>query len=302
MKRLFILPAFIFISIVSSAQQDPQFSQNMFTRLYVNPAFAGTSDAICASLMYRNQWTNFDGAPKTFLFQADAPIGKSLGLGLSVAADELGFENTIQPKLAVAYHFNLGASKLGIGADLGMIQREIDGDFVFNDANDPSIPTSAVSDNIFPDIGAGIYFNSDKAYLGVSASHLTEGELDYGDFKSVSVRHYYFTGGYSFDLTPNWALKPSVLVKNDGNITQADFNLNVHYANRVWIGGSYRLEDAIVAMLGINITQNLRIGYSFDITTSEIKDFSSGTHEVMLGYCFRVSKKTLPMIRNVRFL
>jgi type IX secretion system PorP/SprF family membrane protein len=305
MKKLLLLALLIVsVSGISYGQQDPQFSQNMFNKLYTNPAYAGSSDGICGTLLYRNQWTGFDGAPKTGLFSIDAPVNfLHGGLGLTLmATDELGFENTFGIKLAYAFRFNIGQGNLAIGVDAGLLQKSIDGDFKFNDPDDPIIPTSSVSGSVLPDLGAGIYYNSDKLYLGASVAHLLESEVDYGDFTTQLARHYYFTGGYRIEFSPAVSLTPSVHVKNVADQTQLDVNANLHFNNRFWIGGSYRLEDAIVIMAGLNITPSLRLGYSYDLTTSDLKDYSNGTHEIMLGYCYKFKKKITPIIRNVRFL
>ncbi len=305
MKKFLSLALFTtLISGISYGQQDPQFSQNMFNRLYTNPAYAGSSDGICGTLIYRNQWTGFDGAPKTGVFSLDAPVNfLHGGLGLTVlAADELGFENTFMAKLAYAFRFNVGAGNLAIGADFAYVQKSIDGDWKPTDANDPIIPTSSVSGSVIPDLGAGIYYNSDKLYLGASMAHILESEVDYGDFSTELVNHFYFMGGYRIEFSPSVSLTPSFHVKNAGDQTQADINANLYFNNRFWIGGSYRLEDAIVILAGLNITPNLRLGYSYDMTTSDLKDYSSGTHEIMLGYCYKIKKKITPINRNVRFL
>ena len=305
MRYLLVCISLIFVVSSSYAQQDPQFSQNMFNRLYVNPAYAGASNAICAGMLYRNQWVDFEGAPQTGVLSIDAPV-KFLrgGLGLTVLADEIGFENTLQAKLAYAFRFKVGqSSKLAIGADVGLLQRGLDGTFIFNDPGDPVIPEGSVDDMLIPDVGAGIYFNSDKAYLGASASHLIEGTLEYGNAESDIVTHFYGMGGYSFELNPTFTLTPSFLVKSDQTTTQADVNLLLNWNQRFWIGGSYRIEDAIVGMVGFNILKDLRLGYSYDFTTSPIRDNSSGTHEITLGYCFKVQKpEIIRLNRNVRFL
>ncbi len=303
-KFLLFALLIVFTSGISYGQQDPQFSQNMFNKLYTNPAYAGSSEGICGTLLYRNQWTGFDGAPKTGVFSIDAPVNfLHGGLGLTVlAADELGFENTFAVKLAYAFRFNIGQGNLALGLDAGLLQKSIDGDFKFNDPGDPIIPVSSVSGNVFPDLGAGIYYNSDKLYLGASMSHLLESEVDYGDFTSKMARHLYVTGGYRFEFSPALSLTPSVHLKNVADQTQLDINANLHFNNRFWIGGSYRLEDAMVILAGLNITPNLRLGYSYDLTTSDLKDYSNGTHEIMLGYCYKIKKKITPIIRNVRFL
>lgn len=305
MKKLLLLALLIVsVSGISYGQQDPQFSQNMFNKLYTNPAYAGSSEGICGTLLYRNQWTGFDGAPQTGLFSLDTPVNfLHGGLGLTIlAADELGFENTFAVKLAYAFRFNIGQGNLALGVDAGFLQKSIDGDFQANDPDDPIIPASSVSGSVLPDLGGGIYYNSDKLYLGASMSHILESEIDYGDFTTQMARHYYFMGGYRIEFTPALSLTPSFHIKNVADQTQVDINANLQFNNRFWIGGSYRLEDAIVLMAGLNITPNLRLGYSYDLTTSDLKDYSNGTHEIMLGYCYKIKKKITPIIRNVRFL
>ncbi|HEX5002990.1 MAG TPA: type IX secretion system membrane protein PorP/SprF [Bacteroidia bacterium] len=307
MKRLLSLAAVALLATTAVfGQQDPQFSQNMFNRLWANAAYAGSSDGICATAIYRDQWSGFDGAPKTGILNIDAPV-RALhgGLGLSVlAADELGAENSLNVKLSYAFRFNVGSGNLAIGADFGFLQKSLDGfsagDYI--DPNDPVIPSSSQSGSVIPDIGAGVYFNSDKLYIGASASHLTEPKVEYGDFSTVMARHYYFMAGYRLEFSPSLSLIPSVFVKNVADETQADINANLHFNNRFWVGASYRLEDAIVVMAGLNILSNLRLGYSYDITTSDLQDYSNGTHEVMLNYCFYIKKKIKPINRNVRFL
>ena len=151
-------------------------------------------------------------------------------------------------------------------------------------------------------MGGGLYYHSEKLYIGASATHLLESQVNLDKFKNTFRRHYYGMIGYSFDLSPTIALKPSVFVKNVTDNTTVDINLNVHFNNRFYIGGSYRTSDAIVAMAGLNITDKLRLGYAYDFTTSKIKDHSSGTHEITLVYCFTTKKKIPVIIRNVRFL
>jgi type IX secretion system PorP/SprF family membrane protein len=278
----------------------------MFNKLWSNAAYAGSSEGICATAIYRDQWSGFEGAPKSAVVNIDAPVSfLHGGLGLSVLAlDELGSENTLNIKLSYAFRFNVGAGNLALGIDAGFLQKSIDGfgtgDYI--DPNDPVIPESGQSGSVIPDMGAGIYYNSDKLYIGASASHLTEPVIEYGDFKTEMARHYYFMAGYRFEFSPALSLIPSVHVKNVADQTQADINANLHFNNRFWIGASYRLEDAAIVMAGLNILPNLRLGYSYDMTMSDLQDYSNGTHEVMLNYCYYIKKKIKPINRNVRFL
>lgn len=287
------------------AQQDPQLSQFMFAKLPMNPGFAGSNDAICATLLYRNQWTGFGGEPKTMLFTGDAPVDVLHGgIGLSVyAADQLGAEKNMNIRAAYAYRMDLGSGRLGIGLDLGYHQKSLDGSkFIYNDLGDVNIPTGSVSGGTF-DMGFGLYYNSEHLYAGISSSHLQEGSISYDNIKTKLARHYYLMAGYSYDINASLSLKPCVLVKTDAVSTQADFNASLMINSRYWVGASYRMQDAIVLMAGLEIVPNLKFGYAYDITTSEIKTYSSGTHEVMLGYCFKPVKNVKRQFhRNVRFL
>ncbi|MEY4594898.1 MAG: hypothetical protein RIQ47_1308 [Bacteroidota bacterium] len=302
---IWIAFAGIAVSTAVSGQQDPQFSQHMFGRLPVNPGYAGSSDAICASLLYRNQWTGFGGEPKSTMFSFDMPVDALRGgIGLSVyASDQLGAQSNMNIRGAYAYRMDLGAGRLGIGVDAGYHQQSINGSkFVYNDLNDNNIPAGSVGDGVL-DLGLGVYYNTDKLYVGLSSTHLIEGDIDYENVRSTLARHYWLMAGYSADLSPSMTLKPAMLVKSDGVSTQLDLNANLFINNRFWVGAGYRLQDAIVLMAGMEIVPNLRLGYSYDMTTSAIRTYSSGTHEIMLGYCFKpvkVVKRTFH--RNVRML
>ena len=295
-----------FIGCVSAlAQQDPQFSQNMFAKMPVNAGFAGSNDAICFTLLYRNQWTGFGGEPKSTLFTFDMPVEVLRGgVGLSVyAADQLGAEKNINIRGAYAYRLLLGAGSLGIGVDFGYHQKSIDGSkFIFNDENDINIPTEKVSGGTF-DLGFGAYYNNDKLFFGLSSAHLTQGKIAFSNISTQMTRHYYLMAGYGLDLTSALTLRPMITAKSDGISTQIDGNINLMINNRFWVGGSYRIQDAIVLLAGLEIIPNLKLGYSYDLTTSDIKSYSNGSHEIMLGYCYKPSKVTKRQFhRNVRFL
>ena len=294
---LFVLPGF--------AQQDPQFSQHMFTKLYYNPGFAGANDAICGTLLYRNQWTGFGGEPKTMMLTADMPVDALHGgVGLSVhALDNLGGGGSMNIKANYAYRADLGNGRIGIGLGIGYHQESLNGSkLVYNDAGDQNIPTGNVSGGTY-DLSLGVYYNTDDLYVGLSSSHLTANDLKYGDISMQIARHYFFMAGYNYDINSSLTIKPAVMIKSDIVETQFDVNANLFINQKYWVGGAYRFQDAIVVMAGIEIMPNLKLGYSYDITTSKLKSYSSGTHEIVLGYCMNVSKTIKRQFhRNVRFL
>jgi type IX secretion system PorP/SprF family membrane protein len=304
MKKLLTVFVAGCLSTAALAQQDPQFSQNMFNKLWVNAASAGSNEAICANLLYRAQWVSFDGAPKSGVLGIEAPLfNNKLGVGLSIATDEIGFDQSLTAKLAAAYRFNVGAGKLAVGVDFGLLQNTIDGNFTAPDgiAGDPAIPANAVSGSAF-DLGAGLYYNSEKIYAGISATHLLESEVELDKFNKTYERHLYGMFGYNWEVTPSITLKPMVFVKNVTDNTTLDVNVNAHFNNKFWAGLSWRNEDAVVGMIGMTLFENLRLGYAYDFTTSDLRDYSDGSHEIMLGYCFNVKKRVPVSIRNVRFL
>ncbi|MFM2136509.1 MAG: hypothetical protein RL021_1909 [Bacteroidota bacterium] len=302
-----LLPAACMLAFVASAQQDPQFSQYMFSRLPMNAAYAGANEAICGSLLYRNQWTGFGGEPKTSLFSFDIPA-EALhgGVGLSVyASDQLGNQKNMNIRGAYAFRKYLSNGSIAVGIDAGYHQLSPRNEtWIANDnpANDPNIPGADGSGGTL-DLGFGLYYQSDKLYVGVSSTHISEGEIDYANVRTSLARHYWLMAGYSAELSPSLTLKPALLVKSDAISTQLDVNANLLINNRFWVGGGYRLQDAIVIMAGLEVIPNLKLGYSYDYTTSNIRTYSSGTHEIMLGYCFMTPKKVKRTFhRNVRML
>lgn len=307
MKHCYSCLVMLFLSVCVWAQQDPQYSQNMFTKLAVNPAHAGAYDAVCGTLLYRNQWTGWgEGAPRTFLLMAEMPVPKLRGgLGLTVVSDQLGYEKNIMARLAYAHKLYLGSGYLHLGLDAGLMQKSLDGTkLIYNDGGDPNIPLGSVSGSSM-DFGFGAYYYNEKLYAGLSAAHLTEGEIKTDNVTTKLARHYYFMAGYDAEISPEIILKPSVLAKSEGTSTQIDANVTALLQNRFWLGFSYRFieQDAMVVMAGLEVTPNFKIGYSYDLTVTDIKSYSSGSHEIMLNYCFRIKAPVERQFhKNVRFL
>ncbi len=320
MKKNLTTIALTITTLVTFAQQDAQFSMNMFNKLAVNPGYAGTNQALCAVLLYRQQWTSFPGAPKTGLLSVD--YGQILrgGIGLTVDQDQLGFDKTLKAKLAYSYHLHLGATGiLGIGIDAGMIQKSLNGNFIAPDGTstqgtgggpDLAIPWNGTAATTY-DVGFGLYYTTPKLYIGLSSLHLPEQSLKKTDtkydFNFKVARHYYVMAGYTFNLGNQFELTPSVLAKSDASSTQLDINLLAKWNKTIFIGASYRLTDAIVGIVGLERSFNPKLtakfGYSYDMTTSAIKNYSHGTHEIMLGFCYKLKKEPKPTSHmNVRFL
>jgi type IX secretion system PorP/SprF family membrane protein len=317
MKKTLTTVALSIAGLFSFAQQDVQYSMNTFNRLSVNPAYAGMNKALCATLFYRQQWVSFPGAPKTALLSVDYGQILNGGLGLTIDQDQLGFEKTLKAKVAYSYHLPLKGGILGIGLDAGMIQKSLNGNFIAPDGsssnggggNDQAIPWTGFSATTY-DVGFGLYYQTRRLYLGLSSLHLPQQQFKDLGKKYNEARHYYVMAGYTFIMPdPAWEIIPSVLLKSVASSSQLDANLMVKWQKMIFAGVSYRISDSFIGMVGMEkaIDPKKRItakfGYAYDMTTSNIKKQSNGTHEIMLGFCYKIKpdpSKTSHM--NVRFL
>jgi len=310
MKKIFtaiVSVTFLFLGTTVQAQQDPQFTMNMFNLLYANPGYAGSSNGISATALHRQQWVGFDGRPITTVANVDATV-KALhgGVGLSILSDKLGAQYSGGVNVSYAYRLALGPGTLGIGVEGGVLFNTLDGSKLDPiDETDPNI-IAGKANGVAPDLGFGIYYNTDKLYAGISARHLLGPTLKFEEGGTLSeytvARNYYAMAGYTWDINPTWGLVPSIFLKTDGVATQFDINLRALWKNMVWAGVSYRIDDAVGIMAGVDIKQ-FRIGYSYDVTTSALRNYSSGSHEIMLGYSYKIkSPVSNQRYRNVRFL
>jgi type IX secretion system PorP/SprF family membrane protein len=314
MKKLNI--AFLFLVILMQpvlSQQDPVSSHYMFNTLTYNPGYAGTSGMICATAINRQQWVGFKGAPSTTLFNVSAPVAPfriKSGVGLLVESDNVGFDKDINLSLSYSYHLDLGPGKLGIGLNLGMLNKTLSptwqiplGDSHTPVSGDPLIPENKESYIAF-DAGLGFYFKADKYYAGLSVTHINQPEIKYSKGTPYISRHYYFTAGYTLQLpNPSLELLPSVFALSDGKVTQFSITSLIRYNKKVWGGVSYRAGDSVIGMVGFELYNGLRLGYSYDFILSDINKSSSGSHEFIVNYCFDLSLGKSPMkYKSIRFL
>ena len=311
MKKVLIL-FFVLQSGFLIAQQDPQFSLNMFNIYSVNPAFSGSYDQFNALAIHRSQWVGFgDGAPVTQHVSVEAPVYfLHGGAGVSLLNDKIGNEYTRGVNLSYAYQTKLSKkSELGVGLSIGFMDVGFEGEWVTpsNDsgADDPSVPATGEND-VVPDLGLGIYYRMKELYIGYSVTHLNQATAVYGNNDDTDFqfkKHHYFTMGWMHEVSSELKMRPSMFVKTDQISTQIDFNINVMYADHLWGGVTYRLDDAVVLIAGYNISENLKFGYAYDITTSDLKSESSGSHEILLRYSFKMRPpgKMPTHYRNIRY-
>lgn len=308
--RTISLCAAIVLGLTANAQQAPYYTNFMFNKLPYNPGYAGSKDAICATILYHEQWQGYtaDGAPSTLFANIHAPVGKKHGIGLGIVNDKIGYENTLTLHAYYNYKFDVGSNgKLAVGPSLGMMQKTLDGSKLHSEnPNDPHVPLQSVS-TIQPDLGFGLYYTNTSlynAFAGLSANNVLEQKLTYdapgGSIDYAIKRTYYAMTGISYDLSPSLALNPTLLYKTDMTKGQLDLNADVVYNNKIRGGLTYRTSDAVSVLIGYKFTDNFHIGYSYDITTSKLNTVSNGTHEFVLNYCFRIKTKPKPEKRGIR--
>lgn len=326
MKRTALLLTVIFFSFLAKGQQDPQISQNMFNRLQINPAFAGANEAICGTLLHRQQWSGFEGSPQTTIFSAhsnfnwEAGYMNNAGVGLSFVNDQLGNLNYNNLKLMYAYRkaFNFAPGYFSLGVDAGFISQSWSDNWVANDSPDidPSIP-GAISATAF-DLGLGLYYyNGENYYGGVSVQHLLEPTFEATgtnyDFVYPQYRTFYFHGGNNFrefnTLTP-LQLRQSLYVKTQISEWMIDYNINLLINNFFWIGPSYRLDNTVSILAGLDFGafapgfEGLKLGMSYDASaTSQFSRYNSGSFELMINYCYKITPPVkIRKYRTVKWL
>lgn len=294
MKKSIVIFFAVLCSFTAKAQQDPMISQYMFNGLFLNPAYSGSHKYFTSSLLHRTQWVNFPGAPKTYLFAIDGLIpskSENMGVGLIVAHDQIGATEQTDFYANYAYQLKFKKGKLAFGLKAGVSNYVFKaGEALVWDAGDQVF--SGTKNAWLPKFGFGAYYFADNWYAGFSiptllaydARHDFSFDVNKGDFLH---RHYYLYGGYVFKLNEQFKLKPSTLIKYlPAAPVEADINLNLLYKDMLWFGISYRTLDAVVFMVEYQTNTRFRVGYAFDLTTSKIRNYSTGTHEIMIGYDF----------------
>ena len=307
----------VFIQAHTYAQQDPHFSNYTFNSLVLNPAYAGGKGSLDAVMAIRNQWAGFNGAPKTQSLSLHTPLGnKKIGGGMLLVNDKLGASRITSFATVGSYRFNLEKRQrpigdLVVGLRLGFLKYGIDwSQMKTTDPDDQMVLLGRATDKLtLPDFGFGLYFEAKNYYLGLSLPHLIPSKIDFTNGKSVGLSEkgthvYYqliFTAGYLYDLRGDVKIKPSILFKSVSGIPlQADISTTAIYKDKVRFGVSYRTGDAFVVLTEFWFKRQLRFGYAIDVTTSNVKSHSNGSHEVMIGYQFFM-KRTKKQILNSRY-
>lgn len=305
MKSLRLNIILIFILTVcwdGIAQQLPQFTQYMYNTISINPAYAGSRETLSLVGLHRSQWLGLDGGPTTQTISVHSPLRNDrVGIGFSFINDELGYENFTYFYGDFSYTLPIGEkTKIAFGLKAGFTQYNIDQSLL----DDPTVVTDPffndVSNRFSPNIGLGAFLHSNKWYLGLSAPRILNTDYNKGkqgavDFVALERVSYYFTGGYVFDLSETTKFKPAMLLKaTNGAPLSFDITGNFLFNEKFWLGASYRINEAAAALGGIadfQVSKQLRIGYAYEYPISDIRAYTSGTHEILLMYELFKSKR-----------
>lgn len=295
-KLTFFAFSFLLIqSFTIIAQQDAHYTQYMYNQNVLNPGYAGSRETLSLNLLARSQWSGFTGSPNTYTLSLHAPISKKIGLGLSVIHDEIG--PVKEDNLYVDFSYSISLSnkeKLALGIKTGVTLlnvKPIEGLEIDQVLNEP-IQKS------FPNFGAGLFYFTNHFYAGFSIPNFLNTrhlETKEGLASSASEKkHYFFTSGYVFNVNDKIKLKPSTMIKaTSGAPLSIDLSVNTWLNEKFEFGFNYRIEDSVSGIFAIQVTNDLRLGYAYDYTTSNLGEFNSGSHEIMVLFDFNILESKL---------
>ena len=298
MKKILIPALLLLLTFLdANAQQDPHYTQYMYNMNVINPAYAGSKENLSFGLLYRKQWIEIEDAPSTFSLSGSSPVGKNVGLGLSIISDKIGpvEENNVYGDFS--YTLNLGGEhRLALGLKAGVTFQKIG----LRSIIQPTLPNpndgafAEDTNNTKLNIGTGLFYYTNKYYFALSIPNmLKSAHLDYNGIKyGTEIQHYFLTGGYVFDLNPNLKFKPFAMVKSAFNApTSFDISTNFLYLEKFEMGATYRLQDSFGAMVNYAISPSVRIGYAYDHIVSDLKVTTPSSHEIILLFDLNFPKK-----------
>jgi type IX secretion system PorP/SprF family membrane protein len=289
MKKTYLILV-LFVGLISNAQQDAQYTQYMYNTMSVNPAYAGSRGVLSFTGLHRSQWVGLDGAPTTQTFNASSPISNRVGLGLSIVNDKIG--PTSETNFDAMFSYTIPMSidgQLSFGIKAGLHLLSVDFDKLSSYQNEPGTLSNNINNKISPNIGAGVYYHTDRFYAGLSAPNLiTTEHFKNDDFSVAEERvNFYLIAGHVFDLNPNLKLKPAILTKMVGGAPLAvDVSANFLFKEKLSLGLAYRWSAAWSALAGIQINDKLMLGFAYDREVTELGNtaFNDGSFEFLLRF------------------
>jgi len=306
MKKTLIISLLLLCGSSLFSQQLPHFSQYFLNDFLINPAVAGSRNYFEGVSTHRYQWEGITDAPRTYTLSVNGPTkNRKMGFGGYIFTDHVGPTRRTGIDLSYAYHIKINEKlKLSLGINAGLLQFMIDGSKITLRDEDDAIITNGVQSELVPDAGAGLYLYHEKYYFGFSAPQLLNTKVEFFDEgenpTGTLPSHFFVTGGYKYKATDDFTIEPIVFVKYVKPApVQFEGTLRIIYKSQVWISGTYRDLDAITASLGFFLNNSFTIAYAYDFTTTNLKNYSDGSHEIMIGarfYSKKTNKKSAPSI------
>ncbi|HPJ63363.1 type IX secretion system membrane protein PorP/SprF [Lentimicrobium sp.] len=309
MKKSILIIGLFLVTVSAMSQRDALYSQFMFNRLVINPGYTGSRDMLTMTLLNRYQWVGFgDGAPKTLTFSAHSPLrNENVALGMYVYADQTGPFTDVGFMGNYAYRVRLFKGILSLGLQAGFNQVNVDWDALEMRDGDDEVILNRPKNKLQPDANFGIYYYTRSYYLGVSSKQLFESQYGKVEFENgltsyaTLARHFYGIAGLALPLSDNIVFRPGMMFKYTANAPlNMDLNASFLFNDVLWVGASYRTnknaitsKNAIVFMVELNLTDNWRLGYSYDAYLTEMKTHTQGSHEVMISYDMNLFKPRL---------
>ena len=298
MKKI-LLPAIAILMafLDANAQQDPHYTQYMYNMNVINPAYAGSKENLSFGLLYRKQWIELEDAPTTFSFSGSAPVGKNVGLGLSIISDKIGPVQESNIYADFSYTLNLGDERrLALGLKAGMTFQKIGLRSIIQptlpDPNDGAFQEDTNNSKL--NVGTGLFYYTNNYYIALSIPNMLKSvHLDYNGVKyGNEIQHYFLTGGYVFDINPNLKFKPFGMIKSAiGTQSSIDLSTNFLYQEKFEAGVTYRFQDSFGLMVNYAVSPSLRIGYAYDHIISDLKVTTPSSHEIILLFDLYLPKK-----------
>ena len=297
-KAVSLLFLLFVLCLKANAQFDPAFTQYMNNEMFINPGYTGTRRVLAATLVYRDQWVGIAGSPKTQTFSIHSPTRKRCGLGASVINESIGISRLTRFNANYAYRIKTSSgAQLSFGLQGGVVQYHQNYnelvlvnpvDHLF-DSNTPNA--------IAPTAGFGMFYYTNRFYLGFSIPRMIKNSITSSGIQNSAMPqnwHYYLTSAFVFDVTENFKLKPSVMIKEvSGAPIQAEIAMHGLLNNIFWLGVSYRTGDAVSTIVGLQLSPQLRIFYTYDYTLTELQNYSTGSHEIVISYDFAYKKNRI---------
>lgn len=295
--RFFLIVLTTLAALGAKAQQDPMYTQYMENLSILNPAYVGSKDVATAMAVSRNQWVSMPGAPDTRTLAISSPVKDlNMGLGLSFLSDRIGVIKQNGLYLDYAYRLNLGNGamlSLGLKGGINFYEAGLTG-LQTNDPNDP-VFAQDINRKFLPNLGVGAFFNGSNYYFGLSAPKLIENKINVNGFSSQGLSreqvHLFFMGGYVFGVNKIVKFKPSVLTSFVANAPLSlSLTGTLMFYDRLWLGAMYRFGDSFGGLFQVQVTNQLKVGYSYDLSVNQLSAYNNGTHEIMIIYDFGSGK------------